>query len=175
MIRNRRVRVTARSRRNAPGEGCQQSSMGRRQHPLPEVGHQNARSKRSSGSADGSRCVGGSDNEAKRKPDGELLAEMAGKQPAAARKFGPLSRSPAGGKPGRAGAPHAGSTPASQPTALSRRVPPAPPTRGLPPPCAIPRRRGGNFGNGPVARKEASRASRWSAVRSGKRSRRKKD
>ena len=50
----------------------------------------------------------------------------------------PFPVSPSGGKPGRAGSPHAGST--SHASKKRWHVPmlPAPPTRGASPPCAIP-------------------------------------
>src|SRR5579862_9899867 len=65
------------------------------------------------------------------------------KMPAAARNsISPFPVSPSGGKPGRAGSPHAGSTLRGQPKALARIVAPAPPTRGLPPPLWIPCERG---------------------------------
>jgi len=59
--------------------------------------------------------------------------------PAAARNLNaPFPVSPSGGKPGRAGSPHAGSTLLASKQRRQASMLPAPPTRGLPPPCASP-------------------------------------
>ncbi len=50
----------------------------------------------------------------------------------------PFPVSPSGGKPGRAGSPHAGSTLRASKKRWHAALLPAPPTRGLPPPCASP-------------------------------------
>jgi hypothetical protein len=50
----------------------------------------------------------------------------------------PFPVSPSGGKPGRAGSPHAGSTLLASKKRWQASLLPAPPTRGLPPPCASP-------------------------------------
>jgi len=50
----------------------------------------------------------------------------------------PFPVSPSGGKPGRAGSPHAGSTLRASKGGWHVAMLPAPPTRGLPPPCASP-------------------------------------
>jgi hypothetical protein len=47
---------------------------------------------------------------------------------------------PQGEKPGREGSPHAGSTLRASQKRWHATMPPAPPTRGLPPPCASPAR-----------------------------------
>ena len=52
----------------------------------------------------------------------------------------PFPVSPSGGKPGRAGSPHAGSTPRASQKRWHASMLPAPPTRGLPPPCVSPAR-----------------------------------
>jgi hypothetical protein len=59
------------------------------------------------------------------------------KWPAAARNLNPFPVSPRG-KPGREGAPHAGSTLRASKKRWHAAMPPAPPTRGLPPPCVSP-------------------------------------
>jgi transposase len=59
--------------------------------------------------------------------------------PAAARNLdAPFPVSPSGGKPGREGSPHAGSTPRASQKRWHASMLPAPPTRGLPPPCGSP-------------------------------------
>src|SRR5215470_7690062 len=59
--------------------------------------------------------------------------------PAAARDWNaPFPVSPSGGKPGREGSPHAGQHAARPAKSAGTHRAPAPPTRGLPPPCAIP-------------------------------------
>jgi len=50
----------------------------------------------------------------------------------------PFPVSPSGGKPGRAGSPHAGSTLLASKGGWQASMLPAPPTRGLPPPCGSP-------------------------------------
>src|SRR5580692_2057123 len=61
------------------------------------------------------------------------------KWPAAARNLiSPFPVSPFGGKPGRAGSPHAGSTLRASKNRRHASMLPAPPTRGLPPPCVSP-------------------------------------
>jgi hypothetical protein len=50
----------------------------------------------------------------------------------------PFPVSPSGGKPGRAGSPHAGSTLLASKGGWQPSMLPAPPTRGLPPPCESP-------------------------------------
>jgi len=58
---------------------------------------------------------------------------------AAARKWNaPFPVSPSGGKPGRAGSPHAGEARCPPAKSADRHRAPAPPTRGLPPPCGSP-------------------------------------
>lgn len=62
-----------------------------------------------------------------------------GNQPAAARNLiSPFPVSPSGGKPGRAGSPHAGSTSHASKQRWHVPMPPAPPTRGAKPPLCIP-------------------------------------
>jgi hypothetical protein len=66
-----------------------------------------------------------------------LLSRL--EKPAAARKLiSPFSVSPSGGKPGREGSPHAGSTLHASKRRWHAAMRPAAPTRGLPPPCASP-------------------------------------
>ena len=50
----------------------------------------------------------------------------------------PFPVSPSGGRPGRAGSPHAGSTLLASKKRWQASLLPAPPTRGLPPPCGSP-------------------------------------
>jgi hypothetical protein len=50
----------------------------------------------------------------------------------------PFPVSPSGGKPGRVGSPHAGSTLRASQNRWHASMLPAPPTRGLPPPCVSP-------------------------------------
>ena len=50
----------------------------------------------------------------------------------------PFPVSPSGGKLGRAGSPHAGSTLLASTKRWQASMLPAPPTRGLPPPCGSP-------------------------------------
>jgi len=60
-------------------------------------------------------------------------------EPAAARNWdSPFPVSPSGGKPGRAGSPHAGGHVARPAKSAGTHRAPAPPTRGLPPPCGSP-------------------------------------
>lgn len=56
----------------------------------------------------------------------------------------PFPVSPSGGKPGRAGSPHAGSTLRTSKMRCHASMLPAPPTRGLPPPCESPARESTN-------------------------------
>jgi len=71
------------------------------------------------------------------------MSRRGGNQPAAARNsMSPFPVSPSGGKPGRGGFPPRREHAARQPKALARIVAAAPPTRGLPPPCASPAQRG---------------------------------
>ncbi len=53
----------------------------------------------------------------------------------------PFPVSPSGGKPGRAGSPHAGSTPRTSKKRWHAAMLPAPPTRGAAAPLCIPRSR----------------------------------
>src|SRR5580658_473709 len=60
----------------------------------------------------------------------------------------PFPVSPSGGKPGGAGSPHAGSTLRASKKRWRASMLPAPPTRGLPPPCVSPAEQRSGFGRG---------------------------
>jgi hypothetical protein len=60
----------------------------------------------------------------------------------------PFPVSPSGGKPGGAGSPHAGSTLRASKKRWHASMLPAPPTRGLPPPCVSPAEQRSGFGRG---------------------------
>jgi hypothetical protein len=81
-----------------------------------------------------------------------------GQWPAAARSLiSPFPVSPSGGRPGRAGSPHAGSTLRASKKRWHASMLPAPPTRGLPPPCVSPAAQPVEFG-------VAARTTEWSLL-----------